>query len=174
LEKKQYILEHSTHDLESTERTSLIEQAGSSSTDSVFVPLLDRELRKITIFYESQEKEVLDDLEELEELVKEQEDIGLVAESRYLEDEYDDEDDEDDEDMEGPSPSRSRPGTHRRRVRSLSFTRGSRVPVGKFPPSFSSSDPHREHQGEKAQVWASNGHQPDTEPASLRVMTTPI
>jgi len=64
LERQQHDVDASIHDLESSERASLID--GSTSTDAVFLPLLDRELKKIALFYEFQERELLDELAELE------------------------------------------------------------------------------------------------------------
>jgi hypothetical protein len=89
---------------------------GSSSTDDIFVPLLDREVKKITSFYELQERDALSELEMLEEMVKEQEELGPVAETRFLDDEYDD-DDDDDEEVEGDSPIRNRTTSGRSRRR---------------------------------------------------------
>ena len=78
----------------------------------MFLPLLDRELRKIVTFYEQQAKELINDLEDLEKSLLEQEDVGLGR--RY----YDltDEEDEDDSLNESVSPERRRqPSNHRRR-----------------------------------------------------------
>ena len=48
-------------------------------TDAIFHPLLDAELRKISSFYILQENQLLEELTELEGLVKEQDDIGMLA-----------------------------------------------------------------------------------------------
>jgi phosphate transporter len=119
LEKQQHDLGRSSHDLEANERETLIEQATRTATDSVFVPLLDRELKKIVFFYESQEKELLDAVANLEELVKDQEEAGLAAEHQYLVEGEEDDDDDDDDDDEPASLSlsrdESRPPKRRRR-----------------------------------------------------------
>ncbi|KAJ3518184.1 hypothetical protein NLJ89_g10 [Agrocybe chaxingu] len=123
LEKQQAGHEHLlAHDIESNERSSLLRQGDASSTDSLFIPLLDRELKKIVLFYEHQEKELLDDLEELERDVELQEEIGLRGGEHYQD--FDEEDEEDDD-----SISRSPVGTRRRR-KSSSAARGQRLPGG--------------------------------------------
>jgi phosphate transporter len=135
LEKQQHGLSHSAIDLESHERTSLMGRIDESATDAVFIPLLDRELKKITAFYTSQETELLEELEELDELVKEQEEAGLAAGDRYLDDDDDDDEDEDDEDEISSSPPISREGTvppKRRRRKSTSASYGVRFPTGLF------------------------------------------
>lgn len=107
-------------DLESGERTSLIPQTSTSPTDSAFVPLLDRELKKIVLFYESQEKETLDAVSELEELAKEQEENGFWENGQY--EGFEDDDDDDDEDEPTNSPSRGGetwPSRRRRRRSSV-------------------------------------------------------
>jgi len=65
-----------------------------SDTDTLFIPLLDRELKKITLFYESQEKELCEDLNELEKDIQKQEDAGMDGGDRYLEQSDDEDDDE--------------------------------------------------------------------------------
>lgn len=110
-----------TYDPESNERSTLLAEGDVISTDAMFIPLLDRELRKIATFYEHQENELINDLEELEKSLLEQEDGGLGR--RY----YDltDEDDEDDSLDESLSPERRRrPSNHQPR-RSGSGRRGS-------------------------------------------------
>lgn len=82
----------------------------------LFVPLLDRELRKISSFYETQEKELLDAVSDLEQLVKEQEESGYAAEASY----FDEASDEEDEEEDGPSsaarsPEEPRPPKRQRR-----------------------------------------------------------
>ncbi|CAA7265750.1 unnamed protein product [Cyclocybe aegerita] len=123
LEKQQAGHEHLLlHDIESNEHSSLLRQGDASNTDSLFIPLLDRELKKIVLFYEHQEKELLDDLEELEKDVALQEEIGLRGGEHYQD--FDEEDEEDDD-----SISRSPVGTRRRR-KSSSAARGQRLPGG--------------------------------------------
>ncbi|KIK96294.1 hypothetical protein PAXRUDRAFT_318928 [Paxillus rubicundulus Ve08.2h10] len=100
LEKEQHRLTRSSYtDLEANERTALVEQPDASAVDSIFIPLLNQELKKIVSFYEEKEKELLEELAELEELVIEQDAVGLAAEEHYMDD-YGDEDDDDDDDDE--------------------------------------------------------------------------
>ncbi|RDB25702.1 putative transporter C3B8.04c [Hypsizygus marmoreus] len=120
LEKKQYGEPTAIPDIEAGERSSLLGQVVRSDTDAIFEPLLNQELKKIVLFYEGQEKEILEDVSELEELVKMQEEAGLEAADRYLEVGFDDDEDEDDDD----SVSRSQDPTRRRhRLSSASATR---------------------------------------------------
>lgn len=98
LEKEHHRLSQSLIDLEANEHTALVLQPDISSIDAIFVPLLDHELQKISVFYEEKEKELFDALQTLEDLVAEQEEAGLDAWERYIDDFADEEDDEDDED----------------------------------------------------------------------------
>ena len=116
LEKQQHEHGRSSMDLESGENTSLIPQTSISSTDSAFVPLLDRELKKIVLFYQSQEKESLDAVSELEELAKEQEERGFWENGQYEGYEDDEDDDDDDEPTHSPSRRPSRRGRRRSSV----------------------------------------------------------
>ena len=111
-------------DLESSERSTLLGEQDVTKTDSIFIPLLDRELKKIAAFYEHQEKELLDDLEDLEKDVLLMDELGLVG-GDYYED-YTDDDGEDDDDSVGSprspdltrrSPSRRRKSSSAGRVR---------------------------------------------------------
>jgi phosphate transporter len=138
LEKQQHGLEHSIIDVDPHERTSLMGDIDQSSTDAVFVPLLDRELKKITIFYASQEKELLEEVEELEELVRQQEEVDLSGRDRYFDDEEDDdEDDEEEEDLPGSPISRaSQEGTAPPKRRRRKSTSAVRFPTG-LPLLFS-------------------------------------
>lgn len=64
LEKQQAGYRDTVHDLEANESTSLMRDGGpGAATDGLFIPLLDRELKKITLFYEAQEKELLDEVQ---------------------------------------------------------------------------------------------------------------
>jgi phosphate transporter len=122
-------LSTSVHDLESNERTSLVGRPADQTTDSIFIPLVDKELKKVTLFYENQEKELFDELEELQALVQKQDELGL--EGDYY-GEYDDEDDD--------SISRS-PERQRRLSGSLSHSRNTSVPGPvRHRYSISSSD----------------------------------
>jgi len=101
-------------DLESSERSTLLGERDASQTDAIFVPLLDRELKKIIAFYEQQEKELLRDLEDLEQDVLLTDELGLVGGGYY--DDYTDHDDEDDDSVASPrSPDRTRRSLSRRR-----------------------------------------------------------
>jgi phosphate transporter len=116
LEKRQFGREL---DLEANESASLLHDGEHTDTDAIFTSLLDRELKKIKTFYGSQERELLDELAELEIKIKEHEEAGLAAAAEYYDDyvEEEDEDDEDDEEN-STSPTRepgSRPPQHRRR-----------------------------------------------------------
>lgn len=98
LEKQQYdheTLNHTSHrDLEVGEHAALLEGHDVSDTDVLFIPLLDRELKKIALFYESQEKELYEDLAELEGDIQIQEDAGIDGGDRYMEQSDDEDDDE--------------------------------------------------------------------------------
>lgn len=74
----------------------------------------------MTFFYESQEKELMDAVSDLEAAVTEQEESGFLAEGPYMDDELEDEDDDDDDDDQpGTSPTREASWpTKRRRRRS--------------------------------------------------------
>ncbi|KIK60132.1 hypothetical protein GYMLUDRAFT_244566 [Collybiopsis luxurians FD-317 M1] len=135
LEKQQQGLSSSYQDLESNERTSLVGRPDDAATDSIFIPLLDKELKKITLFYENQEKELFEELEELEALVQKQDEIGLEGDHYVDDGEYDDEDDE--------SISRSPVGQRRRRLSSaFTHSRNTSIPGGTSAPE-TSARPHR-------------------------------
>ncbi|KAI5122725.1 hypothetical protein M0805_009810 [Coniferiporia weirii] len=118
------------HDVESSEHSALMgHDASSSSTDDVFKPLLDRELKKICDFYEIQEQELLQELEELEGLVKLKDEESLLgADQRYLIADDDDDDDDDDEEQQNNPVGRVRP-------RSTSGRRRTKSDVRTFPPA---------------------------------------
>ncbi|KAI0050511.1 SPX-domain-containing protein [Auriscalpium vulgare] len=102
LEKQQHEALVQSRDIEAaTERTSLVGGAPLQDTDSQFQPLLDTELRKISTFYGLQEAELIHELSELEELVKEQDDLGLVAGRLYADGEWEEDEEEEDEDWQG-------------------------------------------------------------------------
>ena len=99
LEKEHHRLSQAHVDLEANERTALVALPDLSSIDGAFIPLLDQELHKISQFYEEKEKELFDALQTLEDLVAEQDAVGLQVWEHYMDDDYaDEEDDEDDED----------------------------------------------------------------------------
>ncbi|KAI0029425.1 SPX domain-containing protein [Vararia minispora EC-137] len=119
LEKQQHEAKTQHHDLEANEATSLVSDI-TPDTDAVFRPLLGDELHKISTFYAHQIKKLIEELEQAEELVREQDELGLVASRLYAVDEDDDEDDEDDEGYTR-DPSTERPMSKRRRRTSLSI-----------------------------------------------------
>jgi phosphate transporter len=118
LEKQKHEALLQSHDMESaTERTSLVDRIAQwQDTDTLFKPLLDAELRKILSFYALQEKQLLQELAELEELVKEQDEIGMLA-GRFYSDSQWDEDDDDDEDDWGSTERSQEPSASKRRRR---------------------------------------------------------
>ena len=91
VEKQQSGLDTSYHDIESP-RSPLL---GHSDSDQTFSQYLDRELRKITIFYESQAAELLEDTRDLETQVADQEEAEMRNYPEF------DEEDEDEEDEDG-------------------------------------------------------------------------
>lgn len=111
LEKQQVGLRDAYHDLEANESTSLMGGTDSSLTDAQFIPLLDRELKKICLFYELQVKEVLEDADELQRLVEKQEENGPDGEHHFMDDDDDDDDDDDEDDFHVQSPSLTNDGT---------------------------------------------------------------
>lgn len=118
-------------DLEANEQTLLFPSSPPSPSDNVFVPMLDKELRKVSIFYETQERAILDELEDLEAQVKEQELKGM--QDRY-EDDWDSAEDDDAEstmansrDALSHSNSESAPPPKRRRRISSSASRAART-----------------------------------------------
>ncbi|KAH7906949.1 SPX domain-containing protein [Hygrophoropsis aurantiaca] len=128
LEKQQHNqgLSHSYSDLEADEQTTLVDHSNQSAVDAVFLPLLDRELKKITLFYEQQEKELMDEIAEVDALIIKHEEEGLDASEYYMDDDGDDDDDDDDEDH---SRDRGGPSTKRRRRKSSAGAYGSRFPT---------------------------------------------
>ncbi|KAN0092523.1 SPX domain containing protein [Tylopilus felleus] len=126
LEKEHHRLTRANIDLEANEHTALVDQPDLSSIDGVFIPLLNQELRKITLFYEEKERELFDALQELEDLVTEQDEAGTAAWEHYMDDYADDEDDddEDDEQISGDHvhfEDEALPKRRRRKSSSVSF-----------------------------------------------------
>lgn len=134
LEKQQAGIRDSYHDLEAAnETTSLMGTNDISSTDGQFLPLLDRELKKIDLFYEAQQRELVEDVAELQRLVDKQEESGPDGDHHFtdLDEDDEDEDEEEDDDFRLLSPTVSQPGTTRsysayggRRQRSRSESAG--------------------------------------------------
>ena len=125
LEKEHHRLSRTNVDLEVNERTALVELPDFSSINNAFIPLLNQELHKITVFYEQKEKELFDDLQTLEDLVAEQDEAGAAGWEHYMDD-YVDEDDEDEEEeqMNGEHvhfQDGSLPKRRRRKSSSVSF-----------------------------------------------------
>ncbi len=133
LEKQQAGLHEAIHDLEANEGTSLIQDRDIASKDALFIPLLDRELKKMCSFYELQETNLLREVNDLEKLVQQQEEYGPDIGHQYLDhvDEEDDDDDDDDDDFaqRSPAASWSRSPLSRRK-RSLSESTGLRGASG--------------------------------------------
>ena len=122
LEKQQHGHEQLlTYDPESNERSTLLAEQDTISTDAMFIPLLDRELRKIVTFYEHQEKELINDLEDLEKSLLEQEDAGMGL--RYYDDVTDEDDDDDDSLEDSRSPAMRRQSLSHQRRNSVSGRR---------------------------------------------------
>ncbi|KAJ7028274.1 SPX domain-containing protein [Mycena alexandri] len=154
LKKYIYQFERTQHeqssyrDIETNERTSLVDRG--SSTDAIFVPLLDRELKKICAFYAAQEKEVVDEVAELEELVRQQEEAGMTGD-HYVDGPYaDDDDDDEDDDSISQSPQRRRRRVSSSAQRMSMSASVSRIPEEPAAPqhrrsiSSASSDGHPE------------------------------
>ncbi|KAG9127238.1 low-affinity phosphate transporter [Ceratobasidium sp. 392] len=124
LKKQIYTLEAETTapgqqpDVERGERSALLGQHGRTATNSVFRPLLDVELAKIVAFYDIQEKELLYDVMELEQLVTKTEEEGINSVNHEDSEEGSDED-EDEDDIRGNGNGAS-PTTERRRSGSQS------------------------------------------------------
>lgn len=104
VEKQQSGLDTNYHDIESQHSPLL----GHSDSDQIFSQYLDRELRKITIFYQSQAVEFLEDAEVLEVQVAEQEEAEM---RNYPEFDEEDEDEEDEDgEREGEDETAPQPG----------------------------------------------------------------
>ena len=96
---------------------------GSSLTDELFIPHLDKELKKIVGFYEAQEHLLMTELHELEELVRLKDEEGAYGpDHRYFDgaddDDDHDSDDDDDNTNKSRSPERRRSTSARRRTMS--------------------------------------------------------
>ncbi|RPD54787.1 Sodium/sulfate symporter [Lentinus tigrinus ALCF2SS1-7] len=139
LEKQKAGLQESYHDLEANERTSLIGAAPSgfelTNTDAFFIPLLERELKKVCLFYETEEQRLADEVSALQQEVDSQEESGPYAGHQFADGEDVDEEYEEDDDFDLHSPIMSRDRTQsparqrRRHSRSVSSA-GPGVPSG--------------------------------------------
>ncbi|KAL0945321.1 hypothetical protein HGRIS_000823 [Hohenbuehelia grisea] len=160
LEKKQHNLDQSYHDLEANEHSALMSpgDGSNSSTDALFRSLLDRELLKITTFYEQQEAELLDEVKQLEKLVEQQEAAGLAGNHYIAEfgdlDEDDDDDEEDFYDATSPAQSREPGSTSRRRRRRKSSSAG----FGREPNLHDRPDSRPPIQHRSSISSSSSGH----------------
>ncbi|OSC96955.1 Sodium/sulfate symporter [Trametes coccinea BRFM310] len=154
LEKQKAGLQESFHDLEANERTSLIGiGADAANTDSLFIPLLDRELKKICLFYETEEQRLSDEVSALQQEIELQEQNGPYAGHQYMDSENDadadEEEDDDDFDIHSPilsrdrtmSPSRQR-RRHSRSVSSAGPSGGSKLKIDTKRRYSVSSDDH--------------------------------
>ncbi|KAH9847813.1 Sodium/sulfate symporter [Lenzites betulinus] len=162
LEKQKVGLQESFHDLEANEHTSLI-GAGvdAASTDALFTPLLDRELKKVCLFYETEEQRLSDEVSTLQHEVEQHEQNGPYAGHQYIDDEDPDDEDDDDFDLQSPvrteertqSPSRQR-RKHSRSVSSVApgAPSGSKLKYGAKRRYSVSSDEHDELEASNASL----------------------
>ncbi|KAH8094497.1 Sodium/sulfate symporter [Cristinia sonorae] len=153
------------HDLEANESTALMGGRDDSSTDAQFRPLLDRELKKICLFFESQEKELLDDVEELQRLIEKQEENGPDGEHHFIDDDDEDDEDDDEDDFDAtlsPSVSARSPqvGSRRHRTRSestnLSGSKARPPPAHSRRYSLSSNEDHGDLEASIASLQAAS------------------
>ena len=134
LEKQKAGLQESYHDLEANERTSLIggDHTGADvgNTDAFFIPLLDRELRKICVFYEVEEQRLSDDITTLQQEITQHEENGPYAGHHYMDESGEDDDEDDDFELQSPtatlSRDRTQSPTRRRRRQSRSGSNAAR------------------------------------------------
>ena len=110
----------------------------SSPTDEVFVPHLDRELKKIVAFYEAQEHHLLTELQELDELVRLKDEEGVSGQEQHYFDGADDDDDhESDDDDENTNKSASRERRRSSSGRRRTMSDGTSHPPRELLISFS-------------------------------------
>ncbi|KAJ3525940.1 hypothetical protein NM688_g8326 [Phlebia brevispora] len=182
LEKQQAGFHDTIHDLEANENTSLIRSTDHVSTDALFIPLLDRELKKVGLFYESQEEELLNEVTELEKLIEEQENFGPDVGHQYDREEYGDDEDEDEDDdfvPQSPEATWSRSPMSSRRRRSASDTNGY-VPSGSRRPdtrhnrrySLSSNEDHADLEASIASLRSAAHAEASAQP-QLAQLTIP-
>ncbi|KAF8885871.1 SPX domain-containing protein [Gymnopilus junonius] len=139
-------------DIEANEHSSLLGGQHAADTDPLFIPALDKELQKVVHFYLQQEKELFEDLAELEK------EIERLDEADFPEGyHYEDFDDEDEDDDESISASRSPDATRNRKRR---ISRARRAGAASAPHerrfSVSSSEDNMEdgdvsHRGSRSQ-----------------------
>ena len=104
---------------------------GHSSVNESFTALLDRELNKIKSFYEDQERELLDELDELEKLVASKEADGLSGDPHLVDDDEDEDEDEEEEEVQELNGRRD-PSISRGNKRQTSTGSSKRVKIGEF------------------------------------------
>ncbi|KAH7341753.1 Sodium/sulfate symporter [Rhizoctonia solani] len=167
LKKQIYTLESElpipgqTRDVERGERAALLSgDHNRQASNAVFQPLLDAELAKITAFYEIQEKELLYDTAELEQLVVRTEEEGIHNGHVGVDsdDGSDEDEDEDDARSNGgmPSAERRRSGSQ---SQALSSSRTLGNSVLEEPTSATRPDPaplaHSAIRSDNAELEAS-------------------
>ncbi|TBU27768.1 Sodium/sulfate symporter [Dichomitus squalens] len=166
LEKQKAGLQESYHDLEANERSALIGRDSSGAdTDAFFVPLLDRELKKISVFYETEEQRLSDDITALQQEIAQHEENGPYAGHHYVDESGEDDDEDDDFELQSPtatlnqdqtqSPSRRR----RRHSRSASNAppwAGNRQPLDQIFPKLS-DDEHEDIEASVASLEPNGG-----------------
>ncbi|TFK93792.1 Sodium/sulfate symporter [Polyporus arcularius HHB13444] len=137
LEKQKAGLHEAYHDLEANERTSLMGSGPSASdltnTDAFFIPLLDRELKKVCMFYEMEEQRLSDEVKALQQEVERQEENGPYAGHQFEDEEDADEEDEEDDEFDLHSPVHDRtqsPARQRRRHSRSVSSAGPGAPSG--------------------------------------------
>lgn len=91
---------------------------------------MDTELRKISDFYALQEQQLLQELSELEELIKEQDEIGMLAGRLYSDSQWDEDDDEDEDEDHWESTERSQEHSTSKRRRRASTSVGRAMSQG--------------------------------------------
>ena len=91
---------------------------------------MDTELRKISDFYALQEQQLLQELAELEELIKEQDEIGMLAGRLYSDSHWDEDDDEDEDEDHWESTERSQEHSTSKRRRRTSTSVGRAMSQG--------------------------------------------
>lgn len=116
----------------------------SSSTNDIFIPFLDRELKKIDVFYETQERRLLIELQELEELVRLKDDEG--PEQRYFDGVDDDDDHESDDDDENTNKSTSRERRRSSPARRRALSDGTSHPPRECPCFSHRSNPNQKNK----------------------------
>lgn len=95
--------------------------AAGANTDAFFIPLLDRELHKICLFYDSEEQRLSDETTALQQEIEQQEASGPYAGHEYEDEEGDEEEEDDEFDLHSPIDQSNSP-TRRRRRRSRSVS----------------------------------------------------